>query len=245
MLERGAPARLPPCPARPLAHHHVPLRHPVPRLAPGAGVLVDASPRLPLPPMRYATVPPPRRATPRIFEVVAAPRFDGAGPADSRLEGVPRREPSPRRPPIGYRQAARGVSPPTFEVRVAERGSRCVSPPRPASIAEDDAPRPQFALAEPETPSEVETERAPSEAETRVSRRASSASRAAAARPLERKVLNTERFNNGARASLARRVRAVGRSALGRQRATVRVLLACSGLFYALSLITFYFLSLP
>lgn len=120
-----------------------------------------------------------------------------------------------------------------------------MSPPRPASIAEDDAPRPQFALAEPETPSEVETERAPSEAETRVSRRASSASRAAAARPLERKVLNTERFNNGARASLARRVRAVGRSAVGRQRATVRVLLACSGLFYALSLITFYFLSLP
>lgn len=117
--------------------------------------------------------------------------------------------------------------------------------PDDGSIADDDAT------------SEAETVELAYEALAKDSPRVSAANMArddadkAGAVAFERKVLNTERYNNGARAPLmagggrgARSMRGV-RGARSLRRATVRALLACSGLLYAVAFLAFYFLSLP
>ncbi|XP_069354802.1 uncharacterized protein, partial [Maniola hyperantus] len=123
----------------------------------------------------------------------------------------------PRRLPLLHRQPPDGAQlPPRGS---AERRWRHESPRRPS--AADAAPRPEFAL-----PDGAREEPPPPPAPCVLP--------AADRAPLRRKVLNTERYNNGDRWRAARCTRAA-----------VRVLLAASGALYALAFLAFYFLSLP
>lgn len=232
---RAAPQRRPaPGPA-----HHVPLRAPALRLAPGAGLLLDATRRVLPAARRYAPVRREPRTAP-VFQLLAEPRFELA--AEAPAGGARRRE-------LDYRQARSAAPAPLRPAARRCAARRCASPPRePRACSDDEAPRPQFALPDEEQGAEADAETAAEGAEGAEgvrSRRASSVTWAEAAPALERKVLNTERFNNGA-LGLGR---GAGRGAggprgAGRLRAGVRALLACSGLFYALALLAFYFLSI-
>lgn len=141
------------------------------------------------------------------------------------------------------------------------------SPPPPPDSPTDSAPRPQFALPDDESPTGTPVPEYCSasayEALAKSSPRVSATNLAVTApgdktyeKALARKVLNTERYNNGARAYPRRgsRVSRASRSGSGSgrgaragslRRATIRAMLAFSGLFYALSFVAFYFLSLP
>lgn len=161
---------------------------------------------------------------------------------EARFEEAPAPAVAPQRRALCYRQGAGGVAP-----RLAPAGGarRAASPPREES-SEECGPRPQFAL---------DATSLRSVSVGALSLRASSGDKASSM-ALTRKVLNTERFNNGAQAVLYRRgscgsrgsswSRGCRRSRGSRRvRATIRAMLAFSGLFYALSFVAFYFLSLP
>lgn len=204
--------------ARPASAPHVlPLQKSAGSPAARAGLLLDATVRRPAAP-RCAAEPPRRTLrSPPALAVAAEARFQ------SPEVGL---EAARRVLPLDYRQA-RGSVP----RRAAGRRSPAALPV-PALVAcppADEGVRPAFALPEgavPESEPAYET----------ASRRSSAA---CASGPLERKVLNTERYNNGAAAARAR----LGRGRL--QRGTVRAMLACSSLLYTLAFVAFYFLSLP
>uniref|UniRef100_A0A2A4JG90 Glycogen debranching enzyme glucanotransferase domain-containing protein n=1 Tax=Heliothis virescens TaxID=7102 RepID=A0A2A4JG90_HELVI len=157
------------------------------------------------------------------------PAFSECAAAERRRAGA-RWAGGRRRPACGPRLAPAGA------VR-ARPGAGWPLPP-PAEAA-----RPQFALEEggeweaaPAKAWRLSANLAPAEADDKAESMA-----------LSRKVLNTERYNNGAQAVLYRRGGGAGGGAVGgrRMRATVRAMLALSSMFYALSFLAFYFLSLP
>lgn len=256
--------RLSPSTPRP---HAMPLRVPTPRIAPRAGVISAGARFSPPAPSRFSDGRPKRAGPPRLLLVESDARFE-EGPAIGAAR--------PRRA-LDYRQGSRGVAPCVPAVVPRWRRS---PPPSPASTPEK-APRPQFALPdEPEpTPERAEaagpgaTYEALAKSLSRVSAAnlsPTAPSDKTSAKALARKVLNTERYNNGARCSerpassasrgsggSAGRLGSGGPSgrrgsggpggsrALRLQRATIRAMLAFSGLFYAVSFLAFYFLSLP
>lgn len=227
--------------------HSMPLHTPTVGTVLGAGLLVEASARVMAVSTRYAPAARRRRLGPRALTMVEETPFEGTGIGDR----------TPRRRPLAYRQSSRGLEPRRPPAGAAPRPRRplslsCVRAPSPSP------PRPEFALAEeralaapspPEAPAESAYERV-RDALAKVSPRVSAANMT----PIEavdkagpewapRKVLNTERYNNGARAPLVGAAPVDGE--VGAQRATVRAMLACSGLFYALAFVAFYLLSLP
>lgn len=200
---------------------------------PAGGVLLGVcGPASSLPRAR----PAPRRvlqAEPRLLRVLEDARFEPEGPARAAgSASVPRRA-------LDWRQAAAGVLP---RQAPAGRARRAASPPRDPPD-EAPAPRPQFAL----DAVSLRSASGPAKASPRASRNLSpweAEGDKASSMTLARKVLNTERYNNGAEAVLYRRGSRGSRGSR-RVRATIRAMLAVSGLFYALSFLTFYFLSLP
>ncbi|KAH9644770.1 hypothetical protein HF086_016264 [Spodoptera exigua] len=214
-------------------------------------------------PAAAGAAPGPAPAAPRAARLPAAPAaavrhaaLSGAAPEWAGPAALCRRA-------LDYRQGAAGLWP-----RVGGApGSR---PPAPLPEAEPDrCTRPQFALDEAEG-AEAGPEAGRSRAYSLYERLSKASARLSAnlapATPegdkassmaLARKVLNTERYNNGARAvrrgSRGSRGSAPGagwggaRGSRGARqlRATIRAMLAFSSLFYALSFLAFYFLSLP
>lgn len=234
--------------ARPRRAHVMPLRSAAPRPAPRA--------LLQVPPRPAEGRAPPVAPAERLLRLCDTARFE-----EDALDAARAGPGALRRRALDYRQGAGGVWP-----RVgAGRGARPAAP-LPAPEPERST-RPQFALDEAEEAGpETERSRAYSlyERLSKASARLSANLAPAATEgdkthsmALARKVLNTERYNNGARA--LRRGSGGGAWAGGgawlgagdgargaRQlRATIRAMLAFSSLFYALSFLAFYFLSLP
>ncbi|XP_053603151.1 glycogen debranching enzyme isoform X2 [Plodia interpunctella] len=227
--------------------HYIPLRNPIPKLSPGAGVLRDADARTVYRSPRYAPLRRIRRDVPQLFALSSDARFEMR---EFEREGW-RRPLEYRRPRDGFPPFAFYKDPPRASLQ------RCVSRSSLTSIISTEARIPQFALDEY---MEIDIK---SDSGSIRKRRSSTVSykdnkdenkenvvQTAKSGFLERKILNTERYNNGAQAPLLGRAR---RSSLGRgprsstrnaQRATIRAVLASSALFYALALISFYFLSL-
>lgn len=251
-LERCAPL--------PRRGHCMPLHDARVVAAPGAGLLLGASPRIHDLALRYspatAVVPRGRRRGPRALSLIAEIPFEPPAPPDPPAAG--------RRPALDYRQSAGGVEPrrpAATRARARRPLSRTPSSLRMSASPSPSPPLPQFALREGGEGADSAAEGFSSGDEdssvewsyervygalAKESPRVSAANLARAdevdkgAKWTQRKVLNTERFNNGARAPL------VGAGAgERRQRATVRAMLAGSGLFYALAFVAFYLLSLP
>lgn len=254
LLERGA--------ARD-GEHAVTLRPARGAPAPGAGLLRDAAaPRRVVPP-RYAPMHRARRDVPRVF----APPGDAA----ERVER-PRcaRALQYRQGARGGASVTRDIEPRrrsgSLRRRSASLLSRCGSLVSLRSAGAGAGRVPQFALEAPAGAGagageavlyERVYERAYG-ALSKSSARISAANVADAgaqvdklyekaphARALERKVLNTERYNNGARVRAGGGAERRGAGAESGVGAGLRALLAASGLLYSGSLLAFYFLSLP
>ncbi|XP_047985832.1 uncharacterized protein LOC125226046 [Leguminivora glycinivorella] len=191
-----------------------------------------------------------RRDLPRVFVVDG----DAAG-AWREADGYPARV-----LPLEYRQSRLGVAP--APRRAPETSGAPVRLRRSLSLrsfrSPESAPRPQFALEDAEE-ARVYEEAGGGGAFDKAAERYSAANLAEASAAderkklerLERKVLNTERYNNGAAAAavtrpLLARSRRGSRSPArrGSPRAAIRFLLGLSTLFYSLALLAFYFLSL-
>lgn len=191
----------------------------------GAGPLLAASAPVAPPPPRYRPQRRARRDAPRVFSSPPPP----PAPGGRAVRG------------LAYRQSERGLSSAGAVARPAAGAPAARRSLRRSSSSA--APLPQFARPSPPPSPFYERvyelalgKRPPSVAEANLAGVGAGVDKLYEKAGHDRKVLNTERYNNGAWAPPA--------PDAPLPRGAVRAVLACSGALYALALVAFYFLSL-